>query len=82
MKIDTPKRFKKDKKSKEYRDWKTKEDEKYDKKVVNLLQDEWWDNLDNESKKELLKRYKTPEIAKIRRLRFANNIGSYKVFRV
>jgi len=66
MKVETPKRFKEDKKSLKFKEWKRKKEIKYDEKVNKHFEEEWWKSKTPERKKELLKMYKTVEIAKSR----------------
>ena len=82
MEIKTPKRFKEDKKSLKYKEWKNKQDKKYDDKVIEFKKEKWWNSKTPEEQEELLEMYGDEEIAKKRMLRFSGNMFSCKSFTV
>lgn len=82
MKINTPKRFKDDKKSPEYKKWKKAKDKEYDEKARDFEAEEWWNSKNEKEQKELLKKYKTKEVAKSRFLYWAVGGGTCKGYRV
>lgn len=67
---------------KEYKKWKKAEDEKFDNKIVKFQNDSWWNSLDNNTKKEYIKKYETKEIAYQRRLRFTQSFGLCKTYKI
>ena len=82
MKIDTPKRFKEDKKSKKYKEWKKKKDKEYDDKVTEFISENWWNSKTKLEKEELLKKYKNKEVAKQRMVRFTCNLFNCKSYEI
>jgi len=82
MKINTPKRFKEDKKSKKYKEWKKKKDKEYDDKVTEFISEKWWNIKNKLQKKYYLKIYKTKKVAKQRMIRFNCNIGNCKSYEI
>ena len=69
MKIDLPKRFLN--KDKEYKEWKKKKDEEFDKEIVKKVNDKWWKNLSKEEKDK----YPSKRHAVNRKQRMSCNFG-------
>jgi predicted HTH transcriptional regulator len=66
----------------EYKKLKKAEDKKFDDKIVKFQNDSWWNSLDNNTKKEYIKKYETKEIAYQRRLRFIQSFGLCKTYKI
>lgn len=66
----------------EYKKWKKAEDKIFDDKIVKFQNDSWWNSLDNNKKKEYIKKYGTKEIACNRRIRFLTSFGLCKTYKI
>ena len=68
--------------NKEYKKWKKGEDKKFDDKIVKFQNDSWWNSLDNNTKKEYIKKYGTKEIACNRRIHLVASLGYCKKYKI
>jgi predicted HTH transcriptional regulator len=66
---------------KEYKKWKKAEDKIFDDKIVKFDDKCWWDSLDENKRKEYIKKYGTKEIACNRRIRFLTSFGLCKTYK-
>ena len=65
-------------KNKLYKKWREKKTKLLDLRIEYLTSELWWKSLNNKEQKDMIKKYKTEDMAKKRFLRWTEPFGSKK----